>query len=106
MGVKILIIDEDLAWIRSLERTFDFCGFETLNAPDGMMGVQRALRNKPDLILLELHFPAGGASFVLKNLKRSLITRDIPTLILTRSIDTVAKKKLLEFVSQSYIRKT
>ncbi len=105
MGAKILIIDEDLALVRSLERTFDFCGFETLSAQDGMIGIQRALRNKPDLILLELHFPSGGAYFILQNLKRSLTTRDIPILIFTNSMDAEAKKRLLEFGIQSYIQK-
>ena len=105
MGAKILVIDDDLALVRSLGRTFDFCGFETLNAPDGMMGVQMALRHKPDLILMELHFPSGGALFVLKNLRQSLITREIPILIVTSSTDSEAKKRLLDFGIQTYLQK-
>jgi DNA-binding response OmpR family regulator len=105
VGKKILVIDEDLALVKSLERTLCFCGFEVLDAPDGMLGVQKALRYKPDLIILELLFPAGGAHFVLKNLRRSLITRDIPVLILTSSTDSQAKKHLLQFGVLTYLQK-
>jgi two-component system, cell cycle response regulator CtrA len=106
MSVKILIIDEDTALIRSLERTFDFCGYELLNAPDGMFGVQMAIRHQPNLIIMELQFPSGGAYFVLQNLKRSLLTRNIPVLILTGSADAAAKKKLLDFGFRTYLQKS
>ena len=106
MGSKILLIDDDLPLVRSLTRTLDFCGFVVLNAPDGMLGVQMALRHKPDLIILELHFPAGGAQFVLQNLRRSLITRDIPFLLYTSSLDEQAKKRLLDFGVLTYVQKS
>src|SRR6266850_2513190 len=97
MGAKILIIDEDFDLVRSLEKTFNFCGYELVSAPDGMIGVQMAIRLQPNLIIMELQFPSGGAEFVLQNLKRSLLTRDIPVLILTGSADSAAKRRLLEF---------
>src|SRR5882672_6158627 len=105
MSVKILMIDEDLALVRSLMRTFDLCGYEVLSAPDGMIGVQMAIRHRPDLIILELQFPSGGAYFVMKNLQRSLITRDIPVLLMTGSSNAAAKKRLLEFGLMTYLQK-
>src|SRR5437660_153571 len=105
MGAKILIIDEDLVLIKSLTRLFDLCGFEVKEAPDGMSGVQRALRYQPNLIISELEYPAGGAYTVLRDLRRSLITRDIPILILTGSTDSAAKKQLLEFGITTYTQK-
>jgi DNA-binding response OmpR family regulator len=105
MSIKILIIDQDRPLVKSLERTFDFCGYEVWDAPDGMIGVQMAIRHKPDLIILELEFPSGGAYFVLQNLKRSLITRDIPVLVLTGSSNAAAKKRLMDFGLMTYLQK-
>jgi CheY-like chemotaxis protein len=105
VSVKILIIDEDLALIKSLTRTFDYCGYQVIDAPDGMIGVQRALRHQPNLIISELEYPAGGAYTVLQNLSRSLITRDIPILIYTGSKDSAAKKRLLEYGVTTYTQK-
>ena len=105
MSAKVLIIDEDRAHIKSLERMFDFCGYDVWDAPDGMIGVQMAIRHKPDVIILELHFPSGGAYFVMQNLKRSLVTRDIPVLLLTGSTDAAAKRRLVEFGILTYLQK-
>ena len=105
MGIKILIIDEDLTLIKSLTRTFDYCGYQVIDAPDAMIGVQRALRHQPNLILSELEYPAGGVYNVLKNLSRSLITRDIPILIFTASTNAAAKSRLLELGVTTYIQK-
>jgi DNA-binding response OmpR family regulator len=105
MGATILIIDDDLPLVKSLAKDLRASGFEVLTAPDGMIGVREALRQKPNLIILELHFPAGGAFFVLQNVRRSLHTCDIPILIFTDSTDPSSKKRLLEFGLLTYVQK-
>lgn len=105
MHTKILVIDDDAAAVRELEKILVESGFDVIDAPDGMLGVQRAIRHKPDLIVMELHFPAGGAPFVLKNLRQSIITRGIPSLVMTRSMDSNSKQTLREFGILTYIQK-
>lgn len=58
-------------------------GYTTLEASDGTMGIQLARREKPDVILLDIHLPAGSGYFVLENLKKRSDTRSIPVVIMT-----------------------
>ncbi len=105
MPGRILIIDSDWSSVRALERDLVARGFQVLTAPDGMIGVQRALRERPDLIVLEVQFPAGGVSAVFQRLKMSLITRDIPVIIFSSVPNAQEKRRLLDLGLLTYIQK-
>src|SRR5258708_26952097 len=105
MNRKILIIDQDDDLTASMERYLLQCNFEVTRVPDGMMGMQCSMRDKPDLIILDLYCPAGGALFMLQNLKRSLVTRNIPVLVVAGPSDPQMKRKLLELGLLTYVQK-
>ena len=71
-------------------------GFETIEANDGTLGVQLARKERPDLILLDIHLPAGSGYFVLESLKKVEETRSIPVIIMTGDleIDDAEMKRL------------
>lgn len=80
---KLLIIEDhkdSCLWISSVMRQY---GYTTLEASDGTLGMQLARREKPDVILLDIHLPAGSGYFVLENLKKLEDTRSIPVIIMT-----------------------
>lgn len=80
---KVLIVEDhkdSSLWISAVMRQ---SGFTTLEASDGTLGVQIARKERPDLILLDIHLPAGSGYFVLENLKKNEETRGIPVIIMT-----------------------
>ena len=80
---KVLIVEDhkdSCLWISAVMRQ---SGFSTLEANDGTMGMQMARKERPDLILLDIHLPAGSGYFVLENLKKIEETRGIPVIIMT-----------------------
>ncbi len=84
---KVLIVEDhkdSCLWISAVLRQ---SGFQTLEANDGTMGVQLARREKPDLILLDIHLPAGSGYFVLDSLKKVEDTRGIPVIVMTGDHD-------------------
>ncbi|MFA5976011.1 MAG: response regulator [Elusimicrobiota bacterium] len=105
MACKILIVDKDEDFTVSLEHQLVGNGFDVTRVPDGMMGMQCALRHKPDLIIADLQCPAGGGLSMLTNLRRSVLTRNIPVLILAGPGNPESKKKLLEFGMLTYMQK-
>jgi DNA-binding response OmpR family regulator len=86
-GKKILIIEdhrESSQWIAAVLRQN---GYATFEAGDGTLGVRSARHERPDLILLDIHLPAGSGYFVLESLKKCEDTRQIPVIIMTGDVD-------------------
>lgn len=80
---KILVVEDHkdtCLWIVAVLRQ---CGYQAMEAGDGAIAVRMAHREKPDLILLDLHLPAGGGEFVMESLQRDPETSVIPIVIMT-----------------------
>lgn len=84
---KILVVEDhkdSCLWITAVLRQ---CGFGALEAGDGAVAVRMAHSERPDLILLDWHLPAGGGAFVMENLRRQPETAAIPIIIMTGDPD-------------------
>ena len=80
---KILIAD-DSPTFRELERQLlEFHGYQLLTASNGVEAVRIALKNTPDLVLLDLQMPIMTGDKVLAILKNHERTREIPVVIVT-----------------------
>jgi DNA-binding response OmpR family regulator len=50
---KILIIEDEPGMVAGLRDNFEFEGYDVLAAYDGVEGLERALRESPDLVVLD-----------------------------------------------------
>lgn len=80
MSARILIIEDNQANMDLVTYLLEAFGHRPLGATDGEMGVERALREKPDLILCDLHLPKLDGQGVVARLRADPATRDIPIL--------------------------
>ena len=103
---KILIVEDELDMAKLLSAALRNTGYDTVTAPDGLLGTQRAHKEKPDLIVLDLMLPAGGGFGVLENLKSSIETADIPVVIYSAFKDDEHIKKAKEKGADAYFDKT
>jgi CheY-like chemotaxis protein len=58
-------------------------GYEMIVAEDGQKGIEAALRERPDLILMDLSLPVLTGWEAAQQLKQSARTRDIPIIALS-----------------------
>jgi len=65
---KILVIDDDSAIRRSLDKILSYEGYEVVLAENGAQGVNLALQEDPDLILLDIKMPRMDGIEVLHTL--------------------------------------
>jgi DNA-binding response OmpR family regulator len=78
---KILIIEDESAYMRILSDKLT--GYEILTATDGKKGLRLALKQKPDLILLDIKMPMMDGMTVLEELRRNTYGKTAKVIILT-----------------------
>src|SRR5438876_11049670 len=78
---RILIIQDELPMRTALADVLQAEGYRVLSAADGQSGLQRALVEKPDLILLDVMMPKLDGYAVCEELRR--LSNAVPVLMLT-----------------------
>lgn len=83
MGRKILIVDDIQADRANLERIVSEAGHQTLLAENGAMAVERAKRDQPDLILMDVNMPEVDGFAATRMLKADEATKNIPVVFVS-----------------------
>lgn len=83
MPKKVLIIEDYPATSKMIAEMLEMEGLTTLVEPDGLGGLSRAVREKPDLVLLDIMLPTMSGLEVCAALKSDPATRDIPVIIIS-----------------------
>jgi DNA-binding response OmpR family regulator len=80
-SARILIVEDELPMRTALEDCLDGEGFRVITAADGERGLERALKEKPDLILLDVMMPRLDGFALCTELRR--LGHATPVLMLT-----------------------
>ena len=78
----VLVIDDDAGVRESLQMALEDWGFRVICAPDGEVGISRAVRDDPDLIICDMMMPKASGFIVLDRLKNQLGLK-MPIIMLT-----------------------
>ena len=103
--VKILVVDDIPLNVLLVKKMLQPLGFDTSEAEDGVVAMEKIAAQKPDLILLDLMMPRMDGFEVLRRLRASDDTKSIPVIILSalNSNDDVAKG--ISMGAEDYITK-
>lgn len=80
---KILVVDDEPEIVRSVGMRLRAAGYQVVTAMDGMQATNVALREQPDLIILDIGMPAGDGHVVARRLRESIRTCSVPIIFLT-----------------------
>jgi len=80
---KILIVDDNIDMLDTLEHLFSFYQFDVIKADNGKKGVEIAEKQLPDIILLDAYMPVMDGFEACKLLKKKRKTKQIPIVFLT-----------------------
>ena len=81
---KILLIDDDLDFVEATKTVLESRpGYEVITARDGVLALQMARDEKPDLIILDVIMPYKDGFTAAKQLKRDPELQKIPIIMLT-----------------------
>jgi DNA-binding response OmpR family regulator len=100
---KILIVEDEPNMVAGLRDNFEFEGHQVISAPDGVAGLERALSESPDLVILDVMMPRMSGLDVCKQLKAKKPA--IPIIMLTARGQEVDKVVGLELGADDYVTK-
>jgi DNA-binding response OmpR family regulator len=85
--IKVLIVEDESALLLILVEKFRREGFLVLPARDGIEGLACALKDKPDIVVLDIIMPSMDGLTMLKKLRESKWGNGVPVLILSNLSD-------------------
>lgn len=101
---KILLVD-DTATVRMLERAILGAEYEYVEAQNGLEAVSQAIERKPDLILMDLNMPVRDGIEGLRELKNEQATRTIPVIIVTSESEPDKRERCLALGCAEFLAK-
>lgn len=99
---KILIIEDEIKIARFLELELSHEGYNVDQVHDGREGLEKALTNEYDLVVLDIMLPSMNGIEVLRRIRQG---SDIPVIMLTAKDEVMDKVIGLDMGADDYITK-
>lgn len=103
MSKTILVVEDEVSIATLLKYNLEQAGFQVLLAHDGKEGLNKALSENPDLLILDLMLPILDGMEVCKELRSQ--KKNIPIIMLTARDDEFDKVLGLELGADDYMTK-
>jgi CheY-like chemotaxis protein len=102
---KVLVVDDELLIRSTTLLLLKRQGLEAVAAKSGAEGIAIAQRTRPDMILLDIMMPEMDGWEVLKRLKQSTVTSEIPVIVFSAADFEVTDEELRERGAVTLLRK-
>lgn len=103
--IKVLIIEDNDSIRENIIEILGLSGYEVYAASNGKIGVDLALKKKPDIILCDIMMPELDGYGVLHILNKNPQTQAIPFIFLTAKVDRPDIRKGMELGADDYLTK-
>jgi DNA-binding response OmpR family regulator len=105
MSKKILVVDDEQDLVELIKMRLETNGYEVIVAYDGQQGLDKAKKQSPDLIILDLMIPKLDGYKICRMLKFDEKYKKIPIILFTARAQESDKKMGEEVGADAYITK-
>jgi CheY-like chemotaxis protein len=105
MAKTILIVEDEPKNMTLTRDLLKISGYQTIEAVDGVQGVEKAKASKPDLILMDIMMPRMDGYAACREIKADPSTRLIPVVMLTAVGYDLNKKLAKQMGADGYVTK-
>lgn len=107
MGKRILIVEDEPDLREAMIEVLEEAGFEVFFAPNGQVGLDIALAEHPDLILLDLMMPIMNGQEMLARLRNDPWGKSAHVVVLSamddvQNIGQAYEKGLLDYIIKAH----
>jgi DNA-binding response OmpR family regulator len=102
----ILVVEDEEVLLGILKDRLKNEGFKVLIARDGEQGLQTAVKEKPDLVLLDILMPNMGGMTMLKSLRSTPEGKDMRVIILTNVSNSKLVHEALTYGVRDFLVKS
>ncbi len=100
LGAKVLVVEDDATLLQVLRYNLAREGYNVLTAAEGDQALQTALRERPDLVILDIMLPRIDGLEVCRILRQEMT---VPILMLTAKSEEIDKVVGLEIGADDYM---
>lgn len=101
----ILIVDDDTRVVELLQITLGGRGYKTISAHDGNTALEKILRERPDLVVLDVRLPRKSGMEILDTVRRNPATRNLPVILISGDTATESRLQGLKLGADDYLAK-
>jgi two-component system, cell cycle response regulator DivK len=101
----VLIVDDNEMNLKLARDVLRFAGFRTLEAPTAGAGIELAIQEVPDLILMDIRLPDMDGIAALRGLRADPRTESIPVVALTSLAMKGDRERFLAAGFDGYLEK-
>ncbi len=105
MRETILYIEDNPLNMRLVRKILRSAGYEMIEAMDGLSGVETALRQQPDVILMDINLPDIDGMDATRRLKAAAATAHIPVIAVTANSMPGDRERYVDSGCDAYVAK-
>ncbi|MEZ6244067.1 MAG: response regulator transcription factor [Phycisphaerales bacterium] len=102
---KVLIADDDVPFTTAVSVRLRSEGYDVVVAQDGYMALDTAVKQKPDLLILDINMPAGNGFSVHERLRQHAHMSTVPLIYVTGERNEWLRDSSLEHGAFGFLRK-
>ncbi len=102
---RVLVVDDTPDLVDTIQCRLEYCKCEVITAYNGKDGLEKAVNEKPDLILLDTNMPIMSGPEMLEHLKKDPDLKNIPVIMVTALCDAKDIAKVSAYGIADYVTK-
>ena len=102
---KVLLIEDDIKLSKALRLRLQHMNYDVIAVTDAISAMDAAVKNEPDLILLDINLPGGNGFVVAERLRGHHATMSVPIIFITASSKPEFAEKAREVSHSAFLQK-
>jgi len=104
---RILVVDDEPDLVSTIQCRLKWCRCEVITAANGKEGLEKAISERPDIILLDINMPVMNGREMLERLRNHPDLKNTPVIMLTafseaQDIATVSAYGIADYVTKPF----